>query len=205
MQHVFEIVGQDRLTPLVRELVGIKRNERAAHDEEQAEPDPGCDERGEPRPIERATATLCAGERIDDAAEQDRLGQRRRGKRYIGEREQPAERSLWPKQAEHAKNAALTLARYWGEIRLDNLLEGLARSLRVGVSGDTWRGRLQEAVDGTVRLMDVVADAWTFEDGKGSLTARLTFETGGERRVGIDVVFDKSEGRWVATRAEHLR
>jgi hypothetical protein len=110
-----------------------------------------------------------------------------------------------PKAGEHAKNAALTLARASGELRLDALFEGAARPLRVGVSPDAWKDRMQVALGDAAALKDVATDAWTFEDGKGRLTARLTFEVGGERRLDLDVVFDKSEGRWVATRIEPLK
>ena len=100
LQHVLEIVGEHDLAALVRELVGIERDEGAADDQEQAEPDPGSDEGRELRPVERA-AVLGAGERIDDAAEQHGLCERRRGQRDIGEGEQPAEPHLRPEQAEH--------------------------------------------------------------------------------------------------------
>ena len=99
---MLEIIGQHRLAALMGELVGIERDERAAEDEEQPKADPGGDERRQSRPVERAAGALRAGQRIDDAAEQHRLGERRRGERDIGERQQPAQPHLRAEQAEHA-------------------------------------------------------------------------------------------------------
>ena len=102
LEHVLEIIGQHRLAALMGELVGVERDERAADDEEQPEAHPGGDERRQSRPVERAAGALRAGQRIDDAAEQHRLGERRGGERDIGERQQPAEPHLRAEQAEHA-------------------------------------------------------------------------------------------------------
>ena len=47
-------------------------------------------------------ARLGIRERIDDAAEQDRLHEHCRGERQIGEREHPAQTGLAPEQSEYA-------------------------------------------------------------------------------------------------------
>ena len=54
LQHVLEIIRQHHLAASMRELVGVKRDERPADDEEQREAGPGGDERGQPRPVRRA-------------------------------------------------------------------------------------------------------------------------------------------------------
>ena len=43
-----------------------------------------------------------AGKRIDDAAEQDRLDEHRRGKRQVGDGQRPAQAGLAAEQFEHA-------------------------------------------------------------------------------------------------------
>ena len=45
LQDVIEVVGQDRLALAVRQPVGVQGDERAADDGEQAEPDPGPEQR----------------------------------------------------------------------------------------------------------------------------------------------------------------
>ena len=101
-EHVLEIIRQHHLAALVREPVGVERDERPAQDEEQREADPGGDERGELRPIRRAAGALRARQGIDDAAEQHGLGEACGGERHIGERQNPAELPLRAEQAEHA-------------------------------------------------------------------------------------------------------
>ena len=49
----------------------------------------------------RLSARLCAGERVDDLAEQHRLGELRDRQREIGDGQEPAEPPLLPEQPQH--------------------------------------------------------------------------------------------------------
>lgn len=112
--------------------------------------------------------------------------------------------SARPRREEHAKTAALAAARAFGEYRLDTVLEGLARAQRLPLSPDAWKSRASSVLEGAVTFQSAAPEAWTFEDGRGRLTARLTFASG-ERWVDLEVVFDPSEGRWVLSRFEPRR
>ena len=91
LQDVLEVVGHHRVAAAMRQPVGVQRDERAADDGEEAEAHPGREQRDEIGPGRGAAVALRAGERIDDAAEQDRLGELRRGQRHVGDRQHPAE------------------------------------------------------------------------------------------------------------------
>ena len=87
-EHVLEIVRHDAEPAPVRESVGIERDEDAGADREEPEADPGDDERHQrPEGHRRAPDGLRAGEDIDDAAEEDRLGEGRYRERHVGERQ----------------------------------------------------------------------------------------------------------------------
>ena len=90
----------------VREPVGVQRDDRAGDDDEEAEADPGADQRHQHVPVELPRAALRIGQRIDDAAEQDRLDEGRGGQRHAGERQRPAEPGLGPEQFEHPNDKA---------------------------------------------------------------------------------------------------
>jgi hypothetical protein len=101
LQDMLEIVGHHRVAPAVRQPVGMQRHERAAGDGEEAEAHPRRQQRYEIGPGRRAAAALRAGQRIDDAPEQHRLGELRRRQRHIGNRQHPAEPGLVAQKLEH--------------------------------------------------------------------------------------------------------
>ena len=104
LQHVLEIVGQHGVTAAVGEAIGMQRDQHAAADREQPERQPT-------RPAAAPDRTRPAGhwpparrrERIDDAAEQDRLGELRGRKRHVGDGQQPSEPGLGPELCEDAR------------------------------------------------------------------------------------------------------
>jgi len=102
LQHVFEEHRAHHLVLAVRQAVGVQRHQRAADDDEEAEADPGADQHHQVTPRELRDAGLGIGEGIDDAAEQDRFHEHRRGERQIGDRERPAQTRLAPEKFEHA-------------------------------------------------------------------------------------------------------
>ncbi len=102
LQDVLEIVGPHRLAVAMREPVGVQRDDRADDDDEEAESDPGADQRQQHAPVQLPRAALGIRQRIDDAAEQDRFHESGGGQRHTGQRERPAESGLGPEQFEHA-------------------------------------------------------------------------------------------------------
>ena len=98
LQQVLEIVGQHALLAPVREAVRMQRDQHAAADGEQSEPDPGGEQRGQVGERRQPAGGLRAHQRVDDAAEQHRLGELRRRQRHIGDREHPAEAGLGAEQ-----------------------------------------------------------------------------------------------------------
>ncbi len=102
LQDVLEIFRQHRVPAPVREAVGVQRDHHAAGDVEQTEGDPPGQERQQGRPFQRGRIGLRAGQRVDDAAEQDGFGELRRRERHIGEGEQPAQAGFRAEQAKHA-------------------------------------------------------------------------------------------------------
>ncbi len=94
LQDVLEIVGHHRVAAAVRQPVGMQRDQRAADDGEQAEAHPAAEQRHQIGPDRNAAPALGAGQRVDDAAEQDRLGELRGGQRHVGDGQHPAEPGL---------------------------------------------------------------------------------------------------------------
>ncbi len=103
LQHVLEIIRQHQIAAPVRQPIGEPGDQRAGADNEQAETDPGADERRERPDRRRETCGQRARQRIDDAAEQHRLDELRRGERDIGERQRDGEAGVGAQQAEHAE------------------------------------------------------------------------------------------------------
>ncbi|MGY3618774.1 hypothetical protein ACVJGD_004970 [Bradyrhizobium sp. USDA 10063] len=101
LQDMLEIIGQDRLPLAMREPVGMQRHDGTTPDREQAERDPGREQRpwrgGRDQPGDRL-----AREHVDDLAEQHRLGELRAGEQEIGAGQDPAEPRLLAEQFEHA-------------------------------------------------------------------------------------------------------
>ena len=98
LQDVLEIVRQHRLALAVGEPVSLQRHQRAAGDGEQSERHPG----GQERPGRIRAGHRLAGEHVDDAAEQHRLGELRRRQQQIGDRQYPAQPRLLAEQFENA-------------------------------------------------------------------------------------------------------
>ena len=74
-----EEIGHRRHPPALRQLVGIERDDDPRENGEQAKTTPGGDQRRDFAPRGRA-----ARQPIDDAAEQQRLGEARESDRDIG-------------------------------------------------------------------------------------------------------------------------
>ena len=114
LQNVLEIAGQDDVAAAVREAVGVKSDQRAAGDGEKPEAGPGGQQHSQSRPRRRLAASLRAGQRVDDAAEQHRLGKLRGGQRHIRQRQRPCQSALGPEQSENAaiktKNAHVRIS-----------------------------------------------------------------------------------------------
>ena len=101
LHDVLEIVGQHRLALAVGEAVGVQRHHGAAADREQAERRPGREQWPGRDRGERAGGGL-AGEHVDDAAEQHRLGELRGREQEIGAGQHPAEPRFLAEQFEDA-------------------------------------------------------------------------------------------------------
>ena len=103
LQHVLEIIRQHHVAALVRQPVGEPGDQRGGQDDEQAETDPGADQRRQ-RARRRSDAPRAArGQGIDNAAEQHRLDELRGGERDIGERQCHGKPRDGAQQAENAK------------------------------------------------------------------------------------------------------
>ena len=101
LHDVFEIVRQHRLALAVGQPVGVKGYRGAAEDGEQAERHPGGEQRPGRVGGQRAGLRL-AGQHVDDAAEQHRLGELRTGQQQVGAGQNPAQPCLLAEQFEHA-------------------------------------------------------------------------------------------------------
>jgi hypothetical protein len=77
----------------MREPVGIKRNERAADNGEDAERSPEAQIEREPRPKLRLIGRVAA-ERVDDSAEQQGFGEACGGQGDVRQRKRPGQRGL---------------------------------------------------------------------------------------------------------------
>ena len=102
LQHVLEIAGQHHLLATMGETIGVERDQHAARDGEEAEADPGGKQRHDVRGSRRRALGLRTDQRVDDATEQNRLGELRGGERHVGKRQQPAQSRFGPQQTENA-------------------------------------------------------------------------------------------------------
>ena len=102
LQNVLEIAGQDDVAAAVRQAVCEESNQRAAGDGEKPKAGPGGQQHAQLRPRRRLAAGLRAGQRVDDAAEQNRLGKLGGGQRHICQRQRPSYSGLGPEQCENA-------------------------------------------------------------------------------------------------------
>ena len=96
MQDVIEIGAHHGEPAAMRQTIGVQRDEHRGDDGEQAETDPGAEERHQVAPLRLAVLGLRTGEQIDDPAEQDRLGELRGGQREIGDHQNEASRDSGP-------------------------------------------------------------------------------------------------------------
>ena len=103
LQHVLEIIRQHQVAALVRQPIGEPGDHRAGDDDEQPERDPGAKQRRQGQGRGPDAGRQRAGERIDDAAEQHRLDELRRGERDIRGRQCHRQRGIGTEQAKHAK------------------------------------------------------------------------------------------------------
>ena len=77
-EHVLEIIRHHGETPTMREPIRMERDQHACADGEKPESHPGDDERRQDRECDRRrSGNLAARQHIDDAPEQDRLGESR--------------------------------------------------------------------------------------------------------------------------------
>jgi hypothetical protein len=103
LQHVLEIIGQHQIAALMREPVGEPRDQRAGPDDKETERDPSAGERRQ-RPRRRSDAgRQCARQRIDDATEQNRLGELRASQRDIGKGQRYRQPAVGAQQAKDAE------------------------------------------------------------------------------------------------------
>ena len=102
-EHVLEVIGHHGQAPAMGEPVRMQRDEGAGADGEQAEGDPGDDERHQHAEGHgRRARHLAPGEHVDDAPEQDRLRESGNGERHIGQREHRADAQIGPELSENA-------------------------------------------------------------------------------------------------------
>ena len=102
LQDVLEIVGHHHVAAAVRQPVGVQRDQRPADDGEEPERRPRRRAASPDRTRPARALGLRAGQRIDDAAEQHRLGELGGRQRHVGERQHPAEPGLLAEQLQHA-------------------------------------------------------------------------------------------------------
>ena len=104
LQHVLEIIRQHHVAALMREPVGEPGHQRAGDNDEQAEADPGADQRRQrPRRRRRAPAGSAPDKRVDDAAEQHRLDELRAASAILASASDHGEPRVGAQKAEHAK------------------------------------------------------------------------------------------------------
>ena len=101
LQHVLEIIGDHHVAAAVRQAVGKPGHQCRGDNDEQAEADPGADERRQ-RP-RRAAGRQRARQAVDDTAEQDRLDELRYRQRDVGERQRHRKASLGRQQSQDAE------------------------------------------------------------------------------------------------------
>ena len=86
----------------MRQAVGVQRHHHPGDDRKQAEPDPGQDQGAQPREGDGLGVALALGQDVDDAAEQDGLGEGRDGEAHIGEGEERPELQVGAELSEDA-------------------------------------------------------------------------------------------------------
>src|SRR5215467_5888221 len=101
LQHVLEKIRAHSLTVAMGEPVCVERDECAAQDNEQAEPDPGGDERQQVEPGHASPAGLRICEPVDNLAEQHWLDELRRCQSHARAGKNPTQACFWPEDCEH--------------------------------------------------------------------------------------------------------
>ena len=94
LQDVLEIVGHHRVAAAVRQPVGMQRDSAPQTMVNSPKPTQAREQRHQIGPGRDAALGLRAGQRIDDAAEQHRLGELRGRQRHVGDGQHPAEPGL---------------------------------------------------------------------------------------------------------------
>jgi hypothetical protein len=111
-ERVLEVVREHRELAAVGEAVRVERDEDAGHDREEPEGRP------EARQGDDGVDRLPGARRVepvDDAAEEDRLGERGDGEEHVGDGQPDAEPALGPELPEDASVEAQQLhGRYFG-------------------------------------------------------------------------------------------
>jgi hypothetical protein len=103
LEHVLEIVRHGGEAAAVRQLVGMQRHDHPGDDGEEPETDPGKDQRHQPRHCDRlAVRALALRQDVDDATEQDGLGEGGDGQPDIGQGEKGPELQVGAELAENA-------------------------------------------------------------------------------------------------------
>ncbi len=105
-QRVLEVVREHRELAPVGEAVRVERDEDARHDREEPERGPEARERDDR--VDRLPRARRV-EPVDDAAEEDRLGERGDGEEHVGDGQPDAEPPLGPELPEDASVEAQQL------------------------------------------------------------------------------------------------
>ncbi len=100
-QHMLEEGRHDRQPAPVRQSVRMQRDEHAAADGEEPEPDPCSRQRQEIAPGGRDLGRLCARQEVDDAPEQHGLGELGDSEKDVGEGEEPSQPGFRTQLPEH--------------------------------------------------------------------------------------------------------
>ena len=87
----------------MRKPVGVKRHDGSANNNEKTEANPGRDQGPEASPGKWTARALRTGERINDAAKQDRLGELRGCECDIRQSKRPAQTNLRTEKPEDAR------------------------------------------------------------------------------------------------------
>ena len=101
-QDVLEILGHRGQAPTLRQAVGVQRDQDAGADAADPDQAPCAEQQQDLLPGLVARALAAAGERVDDAAEQERPEEAGRGERRIGQAQRDRKASLRSEQGQHA-------------------------------------------------------------------------------------------------------
>jgi hypothetical protein len=103
LQHMLEKIRQHEVAAAMREAIGEPGDQRRGGDDEQAEGDPGADQRRQGADRGSHAGGKRAGQSVDDMPEQHRFDELRNGERDVGERQQARKPNLRREQVEHSE------------------------------------------------------------------------------------------------------